>query len=84
MNRQPENYLAPVKALENTKPDAKDRVNMNLWLQDIMVYESFLGNYQQVLYHSNEWLGHGRVTGTVNMDTAFVKHHTLVNAEKAR
>src|ERR1700761_1746202 len=79
MDKHPENYLLPVKALENTKPDTSDQMGYGYWLQAAMTYESFLGDYEKTLYYSDARYGDPSERKVI-CDTAFVKTHTLVNA----
>ncbi|MDV6217204.1 hypothetical protein R1T15_22005 [Mucilaginibacter sp. L3T2-6] len=80
MDKQPENYLLPVKALEGGRPDTSDLLGYNYWLQAAMTYESFLGDYEKALFYADARYGNRPPTGKIVCDTAFVKTHSLVNA----
>ncbi|MES2111308.1 MAG: hypothetical protein V4577_21310 [Bacteroidota bacterium] len=80
MDKHPENYLLPVKALESTKPDTSDHFAYGYWLQAAMTYESFLGDYEKTLFYSDARYNDELSTHKMECDTAFVKKHILVNA----
>ena len=80
MKKQPENYLAPVKAISNIKTDTSDFIGLSTWQQAMMTYYSFLGDYRQTLVYSDARF-HGRPsTKGIVYDTAFVKGHKFVDA----
>jgi len=81
MLKHPENYLAPVKAISGIKTDSTDFNSLNTWLQAMMTYYSFLGDYQQVLFYSDNRFKDQINTQKVEYDTTFVKEHTFVNAD---
>jgi hypothetical protein len=80
MDKQPENYLAPVNALKNIKVDTTDIIGLNMWLQAMMTYYSFLGDYQNLLFYSDARIKDQIDTAKIVYDAAFVENHTLVNA----
>lgn len=80
MDKHPENYLLPVKALESTRPDTSDHLGYNYWLQAVMTYEAFLGDYKNTLFYSDARYANQPPTGKIECDTAFVNKHTLVDA----
>jgi hypothetical protein len=79
-DKQPENYLAPIKAINNGKTDTVDHMGLNMWQQVMMSYESYIANYDSVLYYSDRTQLRQVYTQQVTCDTAFVKEHSLVNA----
>jgi len=78
MDKQPENYLAPLKAIKNLKIDSADFSSLNMWQQAMMTYYSFLGDYKDLLFYSDSRYKYN--TQKVVYDTAFVKGHEFVNA----
>ena len=80
MKKEPENYLAPVKALVNIKTDTADFIGRSTWQQAIMTYYSFLGDYRQTLFYSDARFGTPDPNEKITYDTAFVKRHKFVDA----
>ncbi|MCO5947086.1 hypothetical protein [Mucilaginibacter flavidus] len=79
-SKEPENYLAPIKALSNIKADASDFLGLSNWRQAMMTYYSYLGDYQQTLVYSGAaFHDRGLPTGA-GYDTAFIKRHKFVDA----
>lgn len=79
-NKQPENYLAPIRLLHTIKADTTDRMGMSTWYQAMMTYYSFLGDYKNLLYYSDSRFGEEIKKEKVVYDTAFVKQHRFVSA----
>jgi hypothetical protein len=82
MDKQPENYLAPLKAIERIKIDTGEKTGLNTWLQAMMTYYSFLEDYPHLLFYSDYRFKDQINTEKIVFDTAFVRQHTLVNASK--
>ncbi|SDE41393.1 hypothetical protein SAMN05216464_10648 [Mucilaginibacter pineti] len=80
MDKQPENYLAPLKAIRKIKVDTAEKGGLNIWLQAMMTYYSFLEDYPQLLFYSDFRFKDQINTEKVVYDTAFVRQHTFVDA----
>lgn len=79
-DKQPEDYLAPLKVLRNIRADTTDQIGWGTWLQAMMTYYSFLGDYKKLLYYSDSRYGQEARTGKIDYDTAFVKQHQFIKA----
>lgn len=80
MDKQPENYLAPLNAIKKIKIDTAEKRGLNTWLQAMMTYYSFLEDYPHLLFYSDYRFKDQINTEKVVYDTAFVRQHTLINA----
>jgi hypothetical protein len=80
MKKEPENYLAPVKAISNIKADAADFIGLSNWRQVMMTYCSYLGDYRQTLFYSDAAFHDRGSLGRIDYDSAFVKRHKFVDA----
>jgi len=76
-DKQPENYLAPIKALHDMKVDKADS---DFYYQAMMTYYSFLGDYRKTMYYSDSRFKDEIKKEKIDCDTAFVKSHRFVNA----
>lgn len=76
----PENYIAPLKALKNIPVDEDDLGGLSMWLQAMMTYNSFLGDYDSTLYYSDA--RHRDLIDTIQtkVDTNFVLEHEFIDA----
>ncbi|MDN5288401.1 MAG: hypothetical protein JWR38_4675 [Mucilaginibacter sp.] len=77
VDKQPENYLAPIKALRGMRVEKADS---DFYYQAMMTYYSFLGDYQKLLYYNDSRFRDEIKKEKIDYDTAFVKSHTFVNA----
>ncbi|MEP6614197.1 MAG: hypothetical protein ABJA76_19975, partial [Mucilaginibacter sp.] len=78
--KNPENYLAPIKAIGHIKAYASDFLGLSNWRQAMMTYYSYLGDYRQTLLYRAAAFHDRRSTDGTGYDTAFVKQHTFVDA----
>ncbi len=80
MNKQPENYIAPLNALKTIKIDTTDKGGLSIWLQAMMTFYSFLGDYQNLLFYSDARFKDQINTSRIVYDTTFIKEHFFVDA----
>lgn len=76
----PENYNAPLHVLKNITVDSSDRFGRSMWLQAMMTYHSFAGNYDSTLFYADARYGVDPDTLAIKMDTSFVQNYQLFDA----
>ena len=76
-SKNPENYIAPIKALIKLKPDTTDQY-YNFWCQAIMTSYSFIGDYRKSIYYYDQ--AFNRNNDKAGYDTSFVRQHKFVDA----
>jgi hypothetical protein len=77
MEKHPENYLAPIRALHAVEVNKNDS---DFYYQAMMTYYSFLGDYPKLLYYSDSRFKEEIKKEKIEYDTTFVKSHSFVNA----
>lgn len=78
----PEDYIAPLKAIKNIPVDEKDLGGLSIWLQTMMTYNSFLGDYDSTLYYSDSRHRDLIDTIQIKVDTNFVLEHEFIDATR--
>jgi len=79
----PEDYLAPIRALKAISYDSTDRMAQDVMAQAYMTYYSFAGDYEKTLEASISRFGPRRNAKylQVRYDSTFVKSHRFVDAK---
>ena len=80
MAKQPENYIAPIRAIKRIKTNTADFIGLNTWQQAMMTWYSFLGDYGKSLYYSDSRFKDQLDSTPIVHDTIFLKEHQLVDA----
>ncbi len=76
----PENYEAPLQVLRGIPVDHQDPFGKSMWLQAMMTYHSFAGNYDSTLYYADARYGVNLDTLSIRMDTSFMLTYQAVDA----
>nr|WP_067063315.1 hypothetical protein [Mucilaginibacter sp. L294] len=78
--KAPENYLAPVIALQAINLKDADRGALDTWYQALITYQSFLGDYKNVLFYNDKRYEYELAHQKTQIDTAFIKGHEFIKA----
>jgi hypothetical protein len=82
MEEDPENYLAPLLALEGIEYDSNDPMAQGTMAQALMTYYSFAGDYEKTLEASRSRFGPRRPEAPAEYDLDFLNNHQFVDAKE--
>jgi hypothetical protein len=82
LEEDPENYLAPLLALEGIEYDSNDPMAQGTMAQALMTYYSFAGDYEKTLEASRSRFGPGRAEAPAEYDLDFLNNHQFVDAKE--